>query len=618
MKIPIKRSYFTRALAFLIGDVVLLAAAVYVAFALRFDWHIPQNYTILTYAVIFILIKVPIFALFRLYSMTWSFAGAYEVMDVLKAAIVAQIGIELLVYVVNPLGIFVAFPRSVVLLDFLIATAFIGVFRLSKRLYLHLFLRAPTRSGKATLIVGAGSAGEMIVRDIHRHEMRKYYPMAYVDDDAGKKGMYIRSVKVAGKIEDIPDVVAGLGIQAIIVAIPSASSKEMRRITGFVKESGIKDVRVLPGIQRILDGSVTLGDLKVISIEDIVGREQVTVDVPVVERFVRGKAVLVTGAGGSIGSEIVRQVIRFGATTVFALDIDETDIFNLEAEIRQTYTEDIFVPVIADVGNEEKVRRVMKICRPDVVLHAAAYKHVPMMELFPEEALRVNVFGTLNLLNASLGAGVEKFVMISTDKAVTPTSIMGTTKRLAEELVKLYNTKNSTQFMAVRFGNVVGSRGSVIPIFRDQIARGGPVTVTHKDMTRYFMSIPEAVGLVLQAASMGQGGEVFILDMGEPVKILDVAEEMIRLHGLEPDKDIPILFTGIRKGEKLTESLTTPVEFLEPTSHPKISKSNNEIIKHDILEQVDRLRTLMANPTKADIVAVLKDIIPAYTPDLSE
>jgi len=392
----------------------------------------------------------------------------------------------------------------------------------------------------------------------------------------------------------------------------------MRRITGFVKESGIKDVRVLPGIQRILDGSVTLGDLKVISIEDIVGREQVTVDVPIVERFVRGKAVLVTGAGGSIGSEIVRQVIRFGATTVFALDIDETDIFNLEAEIRQTYTEDIFVPVIADVGNEEKVRRVMKICRPDVVLHAAAYKHVPMMELFPEEALRVNVFGTLNLLNASLGAGVEKFVMISTDKAVTPTSIMGTTKRLAEELVKLYNTKNSTQFMAVRFGNVVGSRGSVIPIFRDQIARGGPVTVTHKDMTRYFMSIPEAVGLVLQAASMGQGGEVFILDMGEPVKILDVAEEMIRLHGLEPDKDIPILFTGIRKGEKLTESLTTPVEFLEPTSHPKISKSNNEIIKHDILEQVDRLRTLMANPTKADIVAVLKDIIPAYTPDLSE
>ncbi len=438
--------------------------------------------------------------------------------------------------------------------------------------------------------------------------------MGFVDDDLRKTGSFIQGIPVLGETEDITDLVDQLKIESILIAVPSATGREMKRIMTAIHISGVKDVRVIPGIRKIIEGNVTLADVKQISIEDIIGREQISIGVENIRSLIRDKTVLVTGAGGSIGSEIVRQVSRYMPKTVYALDVDETDLFDLEHEIKQSERTIPLVPVVADICDQRKIAKIFQTCRPDIVLHAAAYKHVPMMELYPEEALKVNVFGTLNVVKETVNAGVDKFVLISTDKAVTPTSVMGATKRIAEELVKFYNTVNHTKFMAVRFGNVVGSRGSVIPLFEHQISRGGPVTVTHRDMQRYFMSIPEAVALVLQTGAIGEGGEVFILNMGEPVRILDVAQEMIRLHGLEPDKDIPIVFTGLRQGEKLCEKLLTPLELVENTSHPKILRAKNGTVKQDIVIKMEHLKTLCVDPDRNRIVAALKDILPTFCP----
>ena len=544
-------------------------------------------------------------------------------------------------------------------------------FRLSRRLYLQLLHKSYSSDGRRTLIVGAGNAGEMLIRDIRRHKDSRYYPMGFIDDNESKKGTFIQGVKVLGKIEKIPEIVSELNIETVMIAIPSATNSEVKKVMSTIRESAVSDVKVIPSMTKIFDGSLTLSDLKEVSIEDIIGREQASVNQNDIDDFIKGKKVLITGAGGSIGSEIVRQVIRGYPKFVLALDADETDLFNLEQELKSFIRETPLIPVVADIRDKVKIKHIFRQYTPEIVLHAAAYKHVPMMELYPEEALKVNVFGTLNVIEESVRHGVDKFIMISSDKAVNPTSIMGATKRVAEELVKFYNSRGrgeegkrgrggeegtedgvmpkigsyedgklgryenektdvnkelatsqlrnfatSTKFISVRFGNVVGSRGSVIPIFKSQIAKGGPVTVTHKDMKRYFMSIPEAVALVLQAGAMGEGGEVFVLDMGEQVKILEVAQEMIRLHGLEPDKDIPIVFTGMRKGEKLYEELSTPMETVEPTSHPKISKNKNEIVQEDILEKVEVFRELIKKPDKVKIVKALQTIVPAFTPDL--
>jgi len=413
---------------------------------------------------------------------------------------------------------------------------------------------------------------------------------------------------------EIPRLVGKFDIEAVLIAIPSATSKDMKRIMSSIRKTPIKEVKIIPSMKRIIAGNVTLSDVKEVSIEDIIGREQASLNGEDVGRLIKGKRVLVTGAGGSIGSEIVRQVMNHDPEMALALDIDETELFYLENEIRLLHRGTSYRSIVADVCDAGKVEYIFNRYRPEIVLHAAAYKHVPMMERYPEEAVRVNVFGTLKLLQASVQCSVEKFVLISTDKAVSPTSVMGSTKRVAEELVKFHNAGSHSKFMAVRFGNVVGSRGSVIPIFKNQILKGGPVTVTHKDMTRYFMSIPEAVALVLQAGAMGQGGEVFMLDMGEPVRILDVAREMIRLSGFEPDKDIPIVFAGVRQGEKLYEELLTPLETTEGTTHPKIFTAKNEAVKNDIIVQIQAFQQLLVNPEKSKIVSLLKEIIPAYTP----
>jgi FlaA1/EpsC-like NDP-sugar epimerase len=603
-------------IVFLVGDVILLSLSLYLSFLFRFDWNVPPHYAFGLYIPVFVAARIPVFLFFRLYSMSWSFAGAYELIGIAKGLTLSTMMIAFVVYVMNPDGIFTGFPRSIVLLDYVLSLFLIGSFRLSRRFYFH-FTERPSAKGKRTLIVGAGNAGESLVRDIHRQHEGQYSIIGFVDDLKDKKGRAIQGVRIYGTCDQIPQCVDQLQIETILIAIPSATSREMRKIMDSIRKSSVKDVKVVPSLREIMEGKVTLADVKQVSIEDIIGREQASINHGDIEKLIKGKRVLVTGAGGSIGAEIVRQVIQHDPKVVFAFDVDETELFYLEGEIKSIYQGTQYISIVGDVCDTNKVDYVFKHYRPDIVLHAAAYKHVPMMEDYPEEAVKVNIFGTIILAEASIRNGTERFVLISTDKAVTPTSIMGSTKRVAEEVVKFFNSRNHANFMSVRFGNVVGSRGSVIPIFRNQIMKGGPVTVTHKDMTRYFMSIPEAVALVLQAGAMGNGGEVFILDMGEQVRILDVAEDMIRLSGFEPDKDIPIVFTGVRKGEKLREELLAPLETTERTLHPKVYKTKNDAVREDILTKVDSLKPLMVNPDKTKIVALLKEIIPSYNPEQS-
>jgi FlaA1/EpsC-like NDP-sugar epimerase len=613
MKMLLKKTPLTRMIAFLVGDVILLSLSLYLSFLIRFDWNVPAQYMFGLYIPIFIGIRIPVFFFFRLYSMSWSFAGAYELMGVAKGLTLSTLLIALIVYVINPDGIFSGFPRSIVLLDYVLSMFLICSFRFLKRFYLHI-AGTPSAQGKQTLLVGAGEAGESLVRDIHRQQESQYSIVGFVDDRHDKKGSSIQGVRVYGASDQIPELADKFQIETILIAIPSATSRDMKRIMDSIRRSSVRDVRIVPGVREIMEGKVALGDVKQVSIEDIIGREQASINYHEIEALIKGKSVLVTGAGGSIGAEIVRQVIHHDPHVVLAFDIDETELFYLEGEIKSVYQGTPYVSIVGDICDANKVDYVFKQYKPHIVLHAAAYKHVPMMEDYPEEAVKVNILGTMNVADAAIRSGCEKFVFISTDKAVTPTSIMGLTKRVAEEVVKFYNVKNHASFLSVRFGNVVGSRGSVIPIFKNQILKGGPITVTHKDMTRYFMSIPEAVALVLQAASMGNGGEVFILDMGEQVRILDVAEYMIRLSGFEPDKDIPIVFTGVRKGEKLHEELLTPLETTERTAHSKIYKARNEVLNNDIIEKVDSLKPFVVNPDKQKIVALLKEIIPTYAP----
>jgi FlaA1/EpsC-like NDP-sugar epimerase len=570
--ILLKKTTQKRALFFLLGDSILLSLSFYLAFLLRFDGNIPAVYghKLLQSLFFFLVLKIAVFTSLRLYQMSWSYVGFYELVSILKATTASLFLLLGFVFVSWSHGAFQGFPRSVLLIDYAISLVFIVLFRSSKRFYRQTLSGRYRTGTKRTLIVGAGNAGEQIVRDMRRQMPSPYMPVGFVDDEKTKIGVYIQGIKVHGNQADISNVVRDLKVELVLIAIPSAPSKKIREIVTLVRHSKAKEIKIIPGLNELVHGNISLSDIKEIRIEDILGREQVSVDKEMVSRFLWGKTVLITGAGGSIGSELVRQVLPFEPRKIAALEIDETELHQLEMEIGRRESPTEFIPVLADICDEPKMRGVFGRYRPDVVLHAAAYKHVPMMEKYPEEAVKVNVLGTRIVAEAAMDAGVEKFVVVSTDKAVRPTNVMGATKRVAEKITKVLNVQGMTKFISVRFGNVVGSRGSVIPIFEEQIRKGGPVTVTHQEMKRYFMSIPEASILILQAAAMGQGGEVFLLDMGDPIKIVDMAKEMIRLNGLEPDVDIPIVYTGARPGEKLFEELLTEAEGCEPTEHEKI------------------------------------------------
>ena len=615
----LKKTPFNRFLFFVFWDVLLLSLSVYVAFMLRFGGGIPVSYTpmLLPAVLLFIPVQLVVFSVFRVYRSSWSYFGMYEMWNIVKAMTFSFFVLAGLLLLLRDVTLLSRLPRSILFIDFFSALFFTSGLRISKRFYLHI-LKGHSGPGqsKATLIVGAGNAGEQLVRDMKRNFDSSYWPVGFVDDDPQKKNLNIHGVKVYGNREMFPDLVLRLDVEAVILAIPSASSAEIRGFLDYVHKAGITEIKTIPGLNEILDGKVTLTDLKEIRIEDILGREQAVVDQALISTSLRDKRVLITGAGGSIGSELLRQVIQFKPERVIALDIDETELFDMEQELKGHAEGGLVCPVVADVRDRAKMHWVYENHRPQVIFHAAAYKHVPIMEEYPEEAIKANIFGTRVVAELAVEFGAERFVMVSTDKAVRPTNVMGATKRVAEKIVKELNEKGSTRFASVRFGNVVGSRGSVIPIFQKQIRAGGPVTVTHAEMTRYFMSIPESVLLIFQAGAMATGGEVYVLEMGDPVKIIDMAKEMIRLHGLEPDVDIPIVISGIRPGEKMYEELLTTREDVLNTSHSKIYMARDSDRFDQVLDKIVKLEKLVLDPDPVILRNALKELVTSYRPEL--
>ncbi|MEW6614778.1 MAG: nucleoside-diphosphate sugar epimerase/dehydratase [Thermodesulfobacteriota bacterium] len=613
-----KKTVLKRFLFFLISDAILFSMALYLSFYLRFEGIIPDRYLVHFYISLplFISIKMLVFYFFQIYRFTWSYIGLYELIKVFMAQTLSLLLISASILFFAYGEPLLGFPRSIFLIDYAFSLIMVEVLRASKRAYIY--VRRGSVAGRSrTLIIGAGDAGVQIVREMKTAKDSPYLPVAFIDDDPSKKRVSIQGVEVAGMRMDITRISKKLDIELAVIAMPSASPMEIRDIVSYLYKAGINEIRVIPGTKEIISRDISILDIKKIEVEDLLGREPVEIEYAEVERNLKGKRILVTGAGGSIGSELVRQISLFDPKLLVILDCNETALFHISREIKEHYQHLSVYPVLGDILDKEKMGVVFRNFAPQIVFHAAAYKHVPIVEDFPEEAVRVNILGTEILAKLSYQYGVEKFVFISTDKVVNPTSVMGASKRVAEMMITYIDQQQTTHFMAVRFGNVLGSRGSVIPLFQEQIRQGGPLTITHPEMKRYFMTIAEAVILVLQAGTMGKGGEVFVLDMGEPVKIYDIACELIRLSGLEPEKDIPIVFSGIRPGEKLFEELLTAEEGVEPTEHPKIFKARiKEPFSQEFLfrkiEELENFARLQDTPS---IITTLKEIIPTYTPN---
>jgi len=603
-----------RPLFFLTADIVLISLAVWLAFLLRFDGQIPFKYIeggALAYVIILALIfTLPIFYSFRLYSFSWSYVSTSELIALLKASFFSFLALAVIFLFLKDQVFFQGFPRSTLFISYFLIFILCGGIRFAKRIYLRSFKRRGEEKKERILIVGAGDAGEQILRSIFSLNGSPYLPVGFVDDNSLKQGVLIHGLKVLGRINDIPQAVRENKAGALIIALPSAGSGAIKRAVEMGRRAGLKKIKIVPSMGDIIGGEVSIRDVREVRIEDLLGREPVGLDTGSIESFIRDKRVLITGAAGSIGSELSRQVARFGPSALYVLDQDETGIFNISGELRDKFANLNIVSLVADVRNKERISQVFETLGPNVVFHAAAYKHVPLMEEHPGEAVKNNIFGTKVVAEASIKNGAEKFVLISTDKAVNPTSIMGATKRMGEMICQNLNKKSETNFVSVRFGNVLDSRGSVIPVFKEQIKNGGPVEVTHPEMKRYFMMIPEAVLLVMQAGAMGSGGEVFVLDMGQPVKIIDLAKELITLSGFEPDKDIPIVFTEPRPGEKLFEEILTAEEGTVATQNQKIFMA--KLSDGDELKLERALAGLEQAASKEDIVTVLKSIIPSY------
>ncbi|MDY6856655.1 MAG: nucleoside-diphosphate sugar epimerase/dehydratase [Thermodesulfobacteriota bacterium] len=610
----LQKPTLVRTLFFLTSDALIFILAICISFLLRFDFAIPKAYIFQLYLCIplFITIKLSILAFFQVYRFNWAYIGLYELTKIFKAQTLSSIILSSLILAISYEEIFHGFPRSILLIDYSLSLILIGGLRISKRVYMQNG-NYSNIGKKNTLIIGAGNAGEQIVRDMKRVKESPYLPVAFIDDDPSKKKASIHSVEVMGKRAHIPSVSKKLNVEMAVIAMPSVPSREIRDIVSYIRKAGIDDIHIIPSTKDIITRNINIFDIKKIDLEDLLGREPIKIEYTKVGMDIKGKEVLITGAGGSIGSELARQISRFNPRLLILLDIDETALFHIQRETKNHYPLLSIHPVLGDILDKEKMEAVFNNFKPQIVFHAAAYKHVPILEDFPEEAFKVNIMGTRILSELSYKKGVKKFVFISTDKAVNPTSIMGKSKRVAEMVVSSLNHQQKTQFLAVRFGNVLGSRGSVIPLFQEQIEKGGPVTITHPDMKRYFMTIPEAVLLVLQAGTMGKGGDLFLLDMGEQIKVYDVACELIRLSGLEPEKDIPIVYTGIRPGEKFTEELLATDEEIEHTGHPKIFKIKTKEFysKGDLYQKIEDLKRSVQLQDTPAIIRTFHNLTPA-------
>jgi FlaA1/EpsC-like NDP-sugar epimerase len=602
---------------FFVLDIILITLSVWLAFFLRFEGKIPEEQisNIKGLIALVLVSSLPVLYFFKLYSFSLSFISAEELVALIKVNIFSFLFSATVVLIFRDEPVFIGFPRSVLFISYFLIFLFCGASRFSKRAYTQMFKRGLDRTKEKTLIVGAGDAGEQILRSILNSRSSSYQPVGFVDDNKFKQGVIIHGIQVLGKIEDIPAVVEREDIEGMIIALPSAGSKTIKRAVGLGNKAGLKKIKIVPSVTEVINGEVNIRVLREVRVEDLLGREQVFLNQRVIENFILNKTILIIGAAGSIGSELCRQVIKFKPSSILILDQDETGIFNIEEELKDNFEQTKIKSVIADILDKQKIEKIFNEFKPNIVFHAAAYKHVPLMEVNPDEAIKNNVFGTKNVAEISLKYGVEKFVFISTDKAINPSSVMGATKRIGEMICQSLNQKNNTKFISVRFGNVLDSRGSVIPIFREQIRRKGPVEVTDSQMKRYFMLNSEACLLVMQAGAMGQGGEVFVLDMGEPIKILDLANEMIKLSGFEPNKDIPIVFTGIRPGEKLIEEILTTEEGVIATKNKKIFITKLSKINEEKLDQgLKKLKTVIQTGNQKEIRNILRKIIPSYNP----
>ena len=605
-----------RRLIVFLSDLVMIMVALCLAFLLRHDFAIPhQKFELFWECLLVVMIVKPlVFVATGFYTSLWRYASVQDALEILKGVTLSSFLSIATVFFVRQ---FTPIPRSIFILDWILLFALLAASRLLWRVWRETYVVARSCEGVPTLIVGAGEAGSLLLKEIRRQPHAAYKVCGFVDDDPEKKGMKLHGVPVLGGTKQLQALIVGNEIEDVIIAMPSADGKTLKKIVNCCKNCNVT-FKTLPSIGELIDGTLTISQIKSVEIEDLLGREPVVLDRALIGNYLSGKRVLVSGAGGSIGSELCRQVARFAPEKLILLDQAETPLYEIEKELTASFPEVRMLALIADVRDRDKIMLAFEEFAPEVVFHAAAYKHVPMMEYNPTQAVLNNVFGSRNIADAAHQFKTSNLVMISTDKAVNPTNVMGATKRAAEIYIQALSRVSATRFTTVRFGNVLGSNGSVIPLFKEQIANGGPVTVTDKRIIRYFMTIPEATQLVLQAGSMRSGSEILLLDMGEPVRIIDLAEELIRLSGLTPYEDIDIVITGLRPGEKLFEELLIDGEGVLPTAHSKIKVlAPVHIELQPIRDELDRLHEASRANCVDELMNSLKRLVPEFKPAYS-
>ncbi|MGV8905494.1 MAG: polysaccharide biosynthesis protein [Acetobacterium sp.] len=622
-----KNQQISKIMILMVCDLIVFFMSYYFAFLLRYNFEMPRDtfWNLGIFLGMAIFIKLVVFMFTQMYSTLWRYASIEEIVQIMLAVFIANVLATLFFLAMN-----IEIPGSVMILTLMLDFVFVGGVRIFYRIIRRMSLRQRKEKMDSsecienrTLIFGAGEAGVKILKELLASSKR-YKVVGFLDDDPYKKGKRLNGIPILGGREFFKKVCGEKQANLIIIACPSTPSKDIKAVAELANATGIQ-VKILPNFGEILNYDISLSRLRDLQIEDLLNRDEIVLDKKQISAFIKDKVVMITGGAGSIGSELCRQIIRYNPKKIIIVDIYENSLYFLELELniflakraRKIQSNTTIELEIGSVRDKARVNDLFEAYKPQVVFHAAAHKHVPMMEKTPKEAVKNNIFGTKNLLDACVKHHVEKFVQISTDKAVKPTNVMGTTKRVCEMLVQTYNQTNNTDFVAVRFGNVLGSNGSVIPIFKEQIAQGGPVTVTDKNIERFFMTIPEATQLVLQAGSIAKGGEIFVLDMGEPVKIVELAENMIKLSGFEPYTEMPIVFTGLRPGEKLYEELSYDPRGFDPTRHKDIFvESIYRFEKSWMEEQLAALRKAVNSGSDNDVILQLQVIVPDFTPDL--
>lgn len=602
----------------LIGyDIAFLIGSLYFALLLRFDFNIPQEYMVfLKLSVIpVVIISLVCNRFFNLYNSIWKYASVEELMSVIYSVSLSNIIFIIYSYFINYKFLenrFYRFPFTVLIIFWILSVVALGGVRFMWRVAGNNNLaKNNADDSKRLLIIGAGDASALLIKEIKRHKSFNYNIVGLIDDDASKQGRLINGIEVIGGRDRIIGVCEEKAVEEIILAIPSAELETKREIINICRDTKSK-LKTLPGIYEIIDGEVSISKLRDVNIEDLLGREEVTLNSENINKYIKDKTILVTGGGGSIGSELCRQISKFKPSKLVILDIYENNVYDVQMELNRTHPELNKEVIIASIRELGRLKEVFEKYKPDVVFHAAAHKHVPLMEGNPAEAIKNNIIGTYNVLKCAHEYKVKKFVQISTDKAVNPTNIMGATKRFCEIMVQAFDNISATEYVAVRFGNVLGSNGSVIPLFKKQIAEGGPVTVTHPEINRFFMTIPEAAQLVIQAGSIAKGGEIFVLDMGKPVKIVDLARDLITLSGYKPDVEIKIEYTGLRPGEKLYEELLMDEVALTSTEHDKIFVEKPNNIDLEFVEKSIEEFRKVASMDKEEIFKLVEEKVPTY------